>query len=145
MGGHFWRSQDVFPIFGSKTADGTRTGAALTTAYTGLTKTIKTAGYAKLNLDMFYSQGAAESANTLEILFEGSPDGVNFYRIPNESNSSGVSTLYPRNWIYTASAATNTISIGIDVFYKYVKISAQEGGVAANAGNLFAEATLSGA
>ncbi len=144
----FYRSQDQFPLFGTKltSAPFTRTPVALTAAYTGTTKEIKSAGYSKFNLDVLYTMGAAETANTLEIKIEASFDGVNWYRIPNESNTNGVSTLYARNWTFTGTdAAAATISIGIDIFYKYLKISVQETGVAANAGTIFAEATLSGA
>lgn len=144
----FYRTQDRFPIFGTKlaTAPFTRTPVALTAAYTGNTTEIKSAGYSKLNLDILYTMGAAETANTLEFKIEGSFDGVNWYALPNESNTNGVSTLYARNWTFTGTnAAAATISIGIDIFYKYLKFSAQETGVAANAGTIFAEATLSGA
>ena len=144
----FFRSQDLFPVFGTKLASApfTRTPVALTNAYTGNAKELKVGGYSKLNLDILYTMGAAESANTLEIKMEGSFDGVNWYRIPNESATNGVSTLYARNWTFTGTdAAAATISIGIDIFYKYVKVSVQETGVVANAGTIFAEATLSGA
>ena len=144
----FFRSQDLFPVFGTKltVAPFTRTPVTLTAAYTGNSKELKVAGYSKFNLDILYTMGATESANTIEIKMEGSYDGVNWYRIPNESNSSGVSTLYARNWVYTGvDAAAAPISIGIDIFYKYLKVSVQETGVVTNAGTIFAEATLSGA
>lgn len=145
-GGLFYRSQDTFPVFGTKTSAGTRSPATLTAAYTGNTKTFKVGGYSKFNLDVNYTMGATETANTIEIKYEGSPDNVNFYRIPNEAASGGVSTLSARNWTFTgADAAAATISIGIDIFYKYLKVSVQETGVVTNFGTIYAEGTLSGA
>lgn len=149
-----------FPIFGTVLrtleadsatfATATRTSWPLTTAYqtetgTHPTKTFKTAGYSKLNLDILYTMGAAESTNSIEIKIEGSPDGINFYRIPNETVSNGTSTLTAREFTFVgADAAAATISIGIDIFYRYMKISAKETGVAANAGTIYCEATLLG-
>jgi hypothetical protein len=140
-------SQQTFPVFGTKleTSPFTRTPATLTAAYTGNAKEFKVAGFSKFDLAVLYTMGAAETANTIEVKFEHSPDGTNWYRIPNESNTNGVSTLYARNWTFTGTdAAAATISIGIDVFYKYLKVSVQETGVAANAGTIYAEGTLSG-
>lgn len=141
----FYRTQEKFPVFGTKTAAGVRTPVALTAAYTGNVFTFKTAGFTKFNLDVLYTMGAAETANTIEIKYEASSDGINFYRIPNEAAASGVSTLYARNWSFLGTdAAAATISIGIDIFYKYLRVSIQETGVAANAGTIYADGTLSG-
>lgn len=144
----YYRTQQVHPVFGSRlaTTPFTRTSVALTDAYTGNQKVIKTAGFSKMNLDILYTMGATESSNTIEVTIEGSPDGTNFYMLPNESNSSGVSTLYARNWTFTGTnAAAATISLGLDVFYQWVRISIRETGVVTNAGTVYAEATLSGA
>ena len=43
-----------------------------------------------------------------------------------------------------SDAASATISIGLDLFYKYVKVSCKETGVASNFGNVYIEATLAG-
>lgn len=142
--GLYYKSQKNVVLIGSKTGT-TRTSAALTTAYTGNTKTIETGDYSKLNLDILYTMGAAETTNSIEIKVEGSPDGTNFYRIPNESASGGTSTLTAREWTFVgADAAAATVSIGIDVFYKFIKASFKESGVAANAGTIYVEGTLSG-
>jgi hypothetical protein len=141
----YYPSQQNFAIFGSKTAANVITESALTSLYTGQTKTFSVGGYSKLNLDVSYTMGAAESSNSVELKFECSPDGTNFYRIPNESVSGGTSTLTAREFTFVgANAANATISIGLDIFYKFIKISAKETGVAANAGTIFAEVTLSG-
>ena len=139
-----YAQQDTFPIIGSK--DGTTTTAsALTTAYTGNTKTFKVALFSKLNLDIEYNMGATETGNSIEVQVEGSPDGVNFYRIPNESVSAGTSTLTAREFTFVGTDAdTATVSIGLDIFYRYVKVSIKESGVVTNAGTAYVEATISG-
>lgn len=139
-------SHNEFPAIGTKVGS-TRTSIALTTLYdvANKTKVIETSGYSKLNLDVLYTMGATETANSIELRIEGSPDGVNFYRIPNESVSAGTSTLTAREFTFVgANAAAATISIGLDIFYKYVKISVKETGVVTNAGTVYIEASLHG-
>ncbi len=98
-----------------------------------------------MNLDVLYTMGATESTNSIELKVEGSPDGTNWYRLPNESVSSGTSTLTAREFTFVGTNAdAATISIGIDIFYKFIKVSAKETGVASNAGTVYVEATLSG-
>ena len=147
--GLFYRSQDIFPLFGTKNAAKTITPVALTAAYTGNRKAFETGGYVKMNLDVRYTTGAAETDNSLNLLLEGSSDGVNWYQLVNESNSNGASTVYQREFTFggtgTTAATAYALSYGIDVFYKYVRVSVKETGVAANAGSIFIEATLSGA
>lgn len=159
MGLHYPSTQN-FPIFGSvvytkSTNDetiltATRTGVTLestyqTTPVTTAFSTFKTTGYSKLNLDLLYTMGAAETANSIEVKFECSPDGINFYRIPNESVSGGTSTIVAREFTFVGSdAAAATISIGLDIFYKYVRVSAKETGVAVNKGTVYGEITILG-
>lgn len=143
--GLYYPAHQTFPVIGSKSGT-TRTASALTSAYTGNNKAFAVGGYSKLNLDILYTTGAAETNNSIEVQIECSPDGTNWYRIPNEAASGGTSTLTQREFTFVgASAATAyTISIGLDIFYKYVKVSVKESGVAANAGTAYVEATLSG-
>lgn len=109
------------------------------------TKTFKTSHYSKLNLDILYTMGTSETTNSIEIKVEGSPDGVNFYRIPNESTSAGTSTLTAREFTFVGSnGAATTISIGLDIFYEYMRVSAKETGVSANKGTVYGEVTLLG-
>ena len=145
MAGLSYPTIQTRPIIGSKSGT-TRTSVALPTSYDAVvTKTFSAARWSKLNLDILYTMGAAETANTIETKVEGSPDGTNFYRIPNESVASGTSSLFAREFTFLgADAAAATISIGLDIFYKYVKVSCKETGVAANAGTVYVEATLSG-
>jgi hypothetical protein len=140
----YYPTQLRMTLIGSK-AGTTRTSSALTTDYADNAKSIKTGGFSKLNLDVLYTMGATESSNSIELKVEGSPDGTNFYRIANEAVSGGTSTLTAREFTFVGvNAAAATISIGLDIFYKYVKVSAKETGVASNAGTAYIEATLSG-
>lgn len=156
--GLYYPAYHTFVVFGSvaltKMSDNTITAAARTSVALSSTyqapgsttvSTFKTAGYSKLNLDLLYTEGATESANTIETKFECSPDGINFYRIPNETVSSGTSTLFAREFTFTgADAAASTISIGLDIFYQYMRISVKESGVASNAGTVFGQVTILG-
>lgn len=141
-----YTSQQTFPIIGTKSGT-TVTAVALTNSYdvANKTKIIPTGGMSKLNLDILYTMGATESSNSIELRIEGSPDGTNFYRIPNENVTAGTSTLTAREFMFVgANAAAATISIGLDIFYKYVRVSVKETGVDSNAGTIYVEATLSG-
>lgn len=143
MGLHYTH-QITQPLIGSKADDGTRTAVALTGSY-GTPAKIKTAGFSKLNLDILYTMGAAESGNSIELQIEASPDGTNWYRIPNDETSGGTSTLTAREFTFVGEdAAAATISIGLDIFYEWVRVSAKETGSAGNNGTAYIEATLSG-
>lgn len=142
-----YRNHSVQTIIGSKSGT-TRTSVALTDAYdvANKTKIIETGGYSKFNLDILYTTGATESDNSIDVRIEGSPDRANFYRIANESVGDGTSTLTAREFIFVEALASTaaTISIGIDVFYKYIKVSVKETGKVTNFGTVYAEYTLSG-
>lgn len=133
-------------LIGSKSGT-TRTSVALTDSYDVANKTIAfpTGGFSKLNLDVLYTMGSAETSNSIELRLECSPDGTNWYRLPNDSTSAGTSTLTAREFTFVGTnAAAATISIGLDIFYKWMKLSVKESGVAANAGTVYVEGTLSG-
>jgi hypothetical protein len=140
--------QNANTIIGSKNPTTfARTSVALTNAYdnAATTKSFATGGMSKLNIDALYTMGATETSNSLEIRVEGSPDGTNFYRIANDTTSGGTSTLTAREFTFVGTnAAAATISVGLDIFYKFVKVSFKESGVVTNAGTLYAEITLSG-
>lgn len=161
MAGLNYPATITFPVFGSvaytylpdkvtiETA--TRTSVELESTYqtesgvTEATKTFKCTGYSKLNLDILYTEGASETSNSIEVKFEASPDGINFYRIPNESVSGGTSTLAAREFTFAGTnGAAATISIGLDIFYEFIKVSAKETGVASNKGSVYGEVTLLG-
>lgn len=142
-GGFAYTSQNTFPIIGTKVGT-TRTPITLANTYTQ-TKTFEVGGSVKLDIAVLYTMGAAETANTIECKVESSPDGTNFYRIANETVSGGTSTLTAREFTFVgADAAAATIGIALDIWYKYIKVSFKESGVASTAGTVYAEATLSG-
>lgn len=142
----YYPTQQTFVVVGSKSGT-TRTSVALTNAYdvANKTKDFNCGGFSKVNFDILYTMGATETANSIEMRAEGSTDGTNWYRIPNESVSGGTSTLTAREFTFVGTnAAAATISIGLDIFYKYLKVSFKETGVITNAGTMYCEATLSG-
>ncbi len=142
----YYASQQPVVLVGSKAVT-TLTSIALTDAYdvANKTKTFETGGFSKVNFDILYTMGATETSNSIQMRVEGSPDGTNFYRIANETVSGGTSTLTAREFTFVgADAAAATISIGLDIFYKYLKVSFKETGKATNFGTVYCEATLSG-
>jgi hypothetical protein len=141
-----YNSQVVVPIIGTKVGN-TRTPVALTSAYdvANKTKVIPVGGFSKINFDILYTMGATETANSIEVRLRCSSDGVNFYRIPNETVSGGTSTMTAREFTFVGTNAdVATISIPIDIMYKYIEISVKESGVVTNAGTVYVEATISG-
>lgn len=142
--GLFYPSQQTFVVLGTKVGT-TRTPTALTASYADNIKKFETGSMSKLNLDILYTMGATESANYIELKIEGSPDGTNFYPLPNADTSGAVTTITSRNFKFVgADAAAASTSISVDVFYKYVRVSVQEAGVVTNLGTIYIEATLSG-
>lgn len=143
----YYASQPTFTVIGSKTAAGVITSVALTNAYDVANKTnvIEVGGFSKANFDILYTMGATETSNSIEVRLRCSNDGVNFYRLPNEAASAGTSTLTAREFTFVgADGAAATISLGLDIFYKFLEISVKETGVVANAGTVFVDCTLSG-
>ncbi len=139
-------TQIPLTIIGTKNGT-TRTPVTLTNAYgvADKTKELSVGGFIKANLDILYTMATAETGNSVDIKIETSPDGNNWYRIPNESVTSGTSTLNAREFIFVGLDGTSaTISIGLDIFYKYIRVSVKETGVITNFGTVFVECTLSG-
>ena len=137
-----------YVLIGSKSAAFALTTSALTTSYADNRKVIDgTSGMSKLDVRFSYTTGAAETNNTLDILVEQSSDGTNWFSIPNETVSSGTSTLNDRTFSYASNTggSTNTkSSVGLDIFYKQIRVSFKETGVAANHGTIYAECSLMG-
>lgn len=144
--GLYYSDQKTYVLIGSKSGT-TRTSVALTNAYdvANKTKIIPVSGFSKINFDILYTMGATETSNSIEVRIDASSDETNFYRIPNETVSGGTSTLTAREFTFVGTNAdAATISLGLDVFYKYIRISVKESGVVTNAGTVYCEATLSG-
>lgn len=149
--GLYYPNQKTFAAIGTK-VETTRTSITLESTYqaesgqTKPTKTFASGGYSKMNIDMLYTTGAAETSNSIEVKIESSPEGTNHYRIPNDTTTDGTSTITEREFTFVgASAATAySIGIGVDIFYKFLKVSIKETGVVSNKGTIYAEVTLSG-
>lgn len=143
-----YETQEVGVLVGSKTAAGVRTSVALTNAYdvANKTKIIETGCKSMIDVNILYTTGAAETNNSVEMRVQVSNDRVNFYRTGIETITGGQSVMTAREFTFAgASAATAyTISIPLDVMYRYMEFSFKETGVGANAGTIFAEYTLSG-
>lgn len=137
-------------LVGTKDANNAITAVALTSAYQSEaaghpTKTFPCGGFSRIEFSISYTEGATESANSIQWKIEHSPDLVNFYQLPTDSTSGGTSTIAAREWTYTGADAANAkIDVGIDIAYKNLRISFKETGVATNAGTVYCEALLSG-
>lgn len=144
---HYPIVQEVV-LIGSKSSALALTASTLTTSYTNNRKVITgTAGMSKLDIRYSYTTGAAETNNTLSILVEQSGDGTNWFSVMNESVSGGTSSITARTFVdsdNTGGATNVKSSIGLDIFYNNIRVSFKEGGVAVNAGTVYAEATLLG-
>ena len=136
-----------FTVFGSISGT-TRTSVELESTYqatevTEAVKAFRVDGRTRMNLDILYTMGGSETSNSIEIKVEGSPDGTNYYRLPNESVSAGTSTVTAREYTFVGvNGAATTISISQDIFYKFIKVSAKETGVSSNKGSIYGEVTL---
>lgn len=150
MGGLFYPTQTTLVLIGSKDSSNSRTSIEMESTYqnesaTEATTSFPSGGYSKANFDILYTMGSGESSNSVEVKIEGSPDGTNYYRLANDSTSAGTSTLTAREFTFVgADASTATISIILDIAYKYMRVSCKESGVATNKGSVYVEATLSG-
>ena len=128
-------------IFGSISGT-TITGETLTAAYTGtgalISRTIPTKNIFTIALDIFYTMGATETGNSIELAVDTSIDGTNWTRIANDSSSAGTSTLTRREFTFVgADAALSTIHLPINnITANYVRVSAKETGKATNFGTL---------
>lgn len=147
----YYETQETFPAIGTKSGT-TRTSITLESTYqaeSGATKPTKTfacGGMSKMNIDLLYTTGSGETSNSIQVKIESSPDGTNWYRIPNDSTTTDTSTITAREFTYAGASAATAYPIGIslDIFYKYLKISVKETGVASNKGTIYGEVTLSG-
>jgi len=145
-----YKSHDPLVLIGTKTAAGVTSGIALTSAYqtegaNKPTKSFTTGGYSRAVFNVLYTMGATETANSVELKIEESTDSINWFPVANDSTSGATSTLTAREFKFVgADAAAASISIFLDIAYKYLRVSAKETGVVTNAGNVYTEVLLSG-
>lgn len=135
--------QDTNVLFSGVTLESTYQSEATTKP----TKSFATGGLSKIDFSVNYTTGAGETNNSIEIKLEASPDGTNWYQLTNDSTSSGTSTLYQREFTFVGALAATSykFSLPIDVFDRYMRVSAKETGVATNKGTVTITATFSGA
>lgn len=139
-----FKNQKTFVAFGSKDGDDSITETALTATASDNRYSFPSGGYSKVDLAVQYTMGAAETGNGISLIVEQSPDGENWYRIPNETTTDGTSTLFEREFAFTGNdGGTINLSIGLDIWYKNLRFSIAETGVASNAGSVFGEVTVS--
>ncbi len=151
MSGIGYSYQNAQVLIGSKSNTVVR-GVALTSSYQAEgsgkpTKSFVTAGLVKVEVSGKYTTGASETATSIDIKVESSPDRVNWYRILNLSISGGTSTLTNEEFVFAggAGATDYPISLPLDVQNRYLRISTKETGVSVNAGSVYVEVMLSGA
>lgn len=142
-------SQQVITLIGTRTVN-TLTGVELESTYqtteaSEAVKSFPSAGFSKASFGVFYTMGAAETSNSIEVKLEQSTDRTNWVRIVNDSTSAGVSTLTAREFTFVGTnAALATFDVFIDINYKFMRIACKETGVASAKGNVFVEVTLGG-
>lgn len=139
-----YKTQQTITAIGSKDKKSKAiTGETLTAEHTDNSYTISSGGYSKVNIDMQYTMAGGETGNGVSLIIENSPDGVNWFRTPNESTTDGTSTLFPREFVFSGeNEGTKNLSFGLDVFYKHLRFSFKETDVATNFGTIYAELTL---
>lgn len=112
----------------------------LTAAFSGNQHTFDAAGFHKLSIDINYAMGAAETANTLELQLEHSPDnGLNWYKLVID-NTSTFSVITARAW----QMSEEKLNVIVDIAYKKMRMSIKETGVATNFGTATVAYTLTG-
>ncbi len=143
--------QTLYPLtlIGTKTAAGVYTGNLLTSAYGGAgnTKVFETGGISKVNFSFAFTLGAAETNNVIHMRIRTSADNVNFYQFMNEVVTTGTSTMYQREFVFTGASTAGgpyLFSIPLDVQDLWMELAVCESGVGANYGNVYAEVTKSG-
>ena len=129
---------------------GTKNSTTLAITESPITSTYQVIGFVndmdlaiKANFNISLTTGAGETATSIFIKLEGSNDGVNYFAIPNEATTAGVSTIVGKEIkIDTTAGATNyKIGYGLDTFYKSIKVSARSQGVTTNQPSLYVECT----
>lgn len=138
-----YTNQPTIEAIGSIDEDGNRVGSTLSGTYSDNRYEFSSDGYSKINIDMLYTMDAAETGNGISLIVEGSPNGDHWYRIPNETVSGGTSTLEEREFVFTGNdGSTKALSVGLDTFYKHMRISFTETDVGTTNGTIFAQLTL---
>ena len=98
-------------------------------------------GFSRLSVNLGYTVGDAETANTLDMLLEASPDeGENWYSLVIDETAT-VSEISQRVW---QVASTSKLNIIVDIAYTKMRVSVKETGVETNPGTATVILQLSG-
>jgi len=105
----------------------------------------------QLALDVAYTMGATETANSVELKVEFAstdtdPSATDWYQEVSQAISSGTATVSLKEYTFTAVSAAGTYDkfhLSIPVDAKWFRVSAKETGIASNGGSLTVIATIS--
>ncbi len=119
---------------------------ALTDTYADNISNARNIGSAyQIALDIEYTMGAGETANSIEVKIEFAnplvngvdPTSTEWYQPTSESTIAGVTTLSPQSYTFSAVSAAATydrFQIGIIDRSKFMRVSIKETGKATNFG-----------
>lgn len=134
-----------------KTTENINAGYELTTSYVALTAK-DTKGAYQVRLDLQYTMGSGEDSNTCELYIEtANPNGQpaladiaasDWVREKEEQSSMGVITQSNVIYQIDPSVDNGKISISLPSDFKFIRLSAKETGVDAEAGILIARITV---
>lgn len=117
----------------------------LTTSYVAQTtpEYIPTENVGQITLEVEYTMGAAETANTLEFQIQGTnsrdPGTNDWFNFVSQSVVSGTSTLTKESNTFANTQAAGTadkITFTFPLNHRFMRVLVKESGVAANAGTL---------
>ena len=147
MGDNF--IQNAVTVLGSSASPVTLTGS-YSDDNSGLFKAAKGQ---KISLFVYYTMGAAESSNSIQVKVQTSPDRLAidsalWGRRTREAVAAGTATLSVEEYTFTATQSAGTydvIEIPLpNINTPYFKVSAKETGIASNGGSCYIKAVVSG-
>lgn len=136
--------QDVRKVFTAQTL----TGSYVVQASPA---NINIEGFDQVNLDVAYTMGTAETANSIQIKIEfanpivGDPASTDWSQETSITTVSGVTTILQHSYTFDAVSAAGTydrFQIAIPINSKYMRVSVKETGIAANGGTATIKAIL---
>lgn len=105
--------QSEIVCIGTKSELGVVTPVTLTDYYNldgTTTKAFTTGGMPKIEFNGIYTAGVGETSNSIQLAVDSSFDGVNWYRIMNESVSGATSTLTQREFTIAQVTSFGTLA-----------------------------------
>lgn len=142
---------DTRPVFNAVTLTGSYVTQSLATH--GTADWIDLKNVDQVVLDVAYTMGAAETANSIQIKVEfanpatkTTPATTDWHQMIQETISGGTDTVAFLEYSFTAVSAAATydrFQIPFPVSSKFMRVSVKETGIAANGGTVTMKATLS--